>query len=429
MMAAGGLQAANRELRVAVLGTGSRGTEMIRRSLVFPNVRIAAVCDVREERATAAQRIVEAAGQPAPAPFTRGPEDYRRMLESKDIDAVLIMTPQDQHAAQAIFAMEHGKHVGSETPAIYTIDQAWALVETKEKTGRRYGFLENYPYARSRMMILNMAHTGVLGETTYGESSYIHDTRNLAYEKDGTLSWRGVIASKHRGDIYPTHGLGPVSLWMGVNRGDRYVSMVTMDSGTKGLQSFAREQFGPAHAAAQPGFFAKRDTTITLLKTAGERMVVLRYDSGSARPAGGWESLQGTKGAYDGSPGYESIYLEGRGPKEKWEPLANYRAQFEHPYWRADGRLAASAGHGGGDYFVLREFYSALAEDREPPIDVYDGVTWSAVLPLSGASIRAGSQPVQMPDFTRGKWRERTLTGFGIAGPNQRKADEIKPVG
>jgi predicted dehydrogenase len=406
--------AQGKELSVAVLGTGSRGTDMIRISTKLPGVRIAAVCDVSEERATRAQQIVEEASGRRPTPFTRGPEDYKRMLDGKDIDVVLVMTPQNQHAAQSVYAMNAGKHVGSETPVAYTIEECWALVEAKEKSGRRFMLLENYPWSRTRMMVLNMAWNGALGELTYGEGSYIHDTRYLAYEKDGTLSWRGEIARKYRGDVYPTHGLGPVSLWMGINRGDRYLTMVSMDTGTKGLQSYARERWGADHPAARPGFFQKGDTTITLLRSANEKMVALRYESAATRPFGGWESLNGTKGAYDGSPAGEMLYLHGRSPNERWEPLTKYRDEFEHPFWKRDGGTASSTGHGGGDYFVLREFYRAVAEDREPPIDVYDGVTWSAVLPLSGQSIRQGNKSLEMPDFTRGKWKERKQEGFGI---------------
>ena len=409
-------QSPAKELRVGVLGTGNRGTGMMRITLTLPGVRIAAVCDIDEARATRAQQIVQEASGNRPTPYTRGPEDYRRMLDSNEIDAVLVMTPQNQHAAQSIYAMNAGKHVGSETPVAYTIDECWALVETKEKTGRCFMLLENYPWARTRMMILNMAHTGVFGEVTYGEGSYIHDTRNLAYESDGKLAWRGEIARQYRGDVYPTHGLAPVSLWMGINRGDRYVTMVSMDTGTKGLQSYARDHWGKDHPAGQPGFFQKGDTTITMLRSANEKMVVVRYESGSTRPAGGWECLNGTKGAYDGSPGAELLYLEGRNAAERWEPVAKYRDQFEHPFWRADRELASKTGHGGGDYFVMREFYRAVMENREAPIDVYDGVTWSALLPLSGKSIRESNKAIEMPDFTRGRWKSRKLTGFGIGG-------------
>jgi predicted dehydrogenase len=401
--------AESKQIRIAVLGTGSRGIDMMKRSLAHPGVAITAVCDISEANATRAQAIVEDATGKRPAPYTQGGDDYKRMIDRADVDAVLVMTPQNQHAAQSIYAMKAGKHVGSETPSAYTIDECWELVETKEKTGRRYMLLENYPYSRTRMMILNMAHSGAFGEIAYGESSYIHDTRYLAYEKDGSLSWRGEIARKHRGDVYPTHALGPVSLWMGINRGDRYATMVSMDAGTKGLRSYARERFGASHPAAQPGFFQKADTTITMLRSVDEKLVVLRYESGSTRPAGGWEALQGTKGAYDGSPSGELVYLEGRSPKERWEPLSKYLAEYDHPFWKRDGEVAASAGHGGGDYFVLREFYNAIAEDREPAIDVYDGATWSAMLPLSAESLRQGNKAIEMPDFTRGKWKGRKL--------------------
>jgi predicted dehydrogenase len=402
------------EIRVAVLGAGSRGVEMMRRSLVHPAIRITAVCDIVEASATRAQRIVEEAKGYTPAPYTRGPDDWKRMLDRDDVDAVLVMTPQSQHAAQSIYAMQAGKHVGSETPSAYTLEECWALVEAKEKTRRRYMLLENYPYTRTRMMILRMAHTGAFGEVTYGESSYIHDTRYLAYEKDGSLTWRGEIARRYRGDLYPTHGLGPVSLWMGIHRGDRFATMVSMDTGNRNLQAYARERFGASHPATQPGFFQKGDTTITLLRTANARLIVLKYDTGSTRPFGGWEALQGTGGAFDGSPGTESLYLAGRSPHERWEPLAKYRAEFDHPFWKKDGEIAAKAGHGGGDYFVLREFYRAISEDREPPIDVYDGAAWSAILPLSAQSIRERNRALEVPDFTRGRWRERKLEGFGI---------------
>ena len=387
---------------------------MMQISLSLPGVRIAAVCDIDEGRATRAQQIVQDASGQRPTPYTRGPEDYKRMVDSGEIDAVLVMTPQNQHAAQSIYAMNAGRHVGSETPVAYTLEECWALVEAKEKTGRLFMLLENYPWARTRMMILNMAHTGVFGEVTYGEGSYIHDTRNLAYEKDGTLAWRGEIARKYRGDVYPTHGLAPVSLWMGINRGDRYLTMVSMDAGTRGLQHYAREHWGKNHPASQPGFFQKGDTTITMLRSASDKMVIVRYESASTRPAGGWECLNGTKGAYDGSPSAELLYLEGRNARERWEPLAKYRDEFEHPFWRADGELASKTGHGGGDYFVMREFYRAILEGREPAIDVYDGATWSAILPLSGKSIRESKKALVMPDFTRGKCKSRKLTGFGI---------------
>lgn len=411
---AGATQSVAKEVRVAVLGTGSRGTDLLRITLKQQGVRVVAVCDIAEDRATRAQQMVEDATGARPIPFTRGPEDYKRMMDRADIDAVLIITPQNQHAAQSIYAMNAGKHVGSETPVAYSIEECWALVEAKEKTGRHFMLLENYPWARTRMMILNMSHRGVLGEVTYGENSYIHDTRYLAYKKDGTLDWRGEIARTHRGDVYPTHGLGPVSLWMGINRGDRYVTMVSMDTGTKGLQSYAREHFGKDHVAAQPGYFQKADTTITMLRSINDKLVVVRYESGSTRPAGGWESLNGTKGAYDGSPTGESLYLHGRSPNEKWEPLSKYRDEYEHPYWKKDGALASSAGHGGGDFFVMREFYRAIAENREPPIDVYDGATWCALLPLSGQSLRQGNKSLEMPDFTRGRWKDRKFSGFGI---------------
>jgi predicted dehydrogenase len=384
----------------------------MRSALDQPGVTVLAVCDVQEDRAKRAQAIVMKARGNQPDLFTRGPDDYKRLLERSDIDAVLIVTPQDQHGPQAIQAMQAGKHVASETPAAYTVEECWNLVETKEKTGRRYMLLENYVYARERMMVLNMAHSGALGKLTYGECSYVHDTRNLAYESDGTMAWRGIIARNHRGDLYPTHGLAPMATWLGANRGDRLVRMVSMDTGNEGIRAYAAERFGKDSSYAQPGFFQRRDTTLTMIQTAAERLIVLKYDT-SYRPGGAWAHLQGTLGCYNASVGGSMVHIKGR--SKGWDPLANYRVEFEHPYWRKAGQDAAKAGHGGGDYFVLREFFDALASDREPPIDVYDAATFSVILPLSGASVRGGGKPMEIPDFTRGAWKTRTMTGvFGL---------------
>ena len=416
--------AASKEIRLGIIGTGVRGLYLTERALEHAGIKVTAVCDIVEERAKRAQEIVRGRAGNLPAAYTRGPEDYKRLLEQDDVDAVLVLTPWNQHAAQSVAAMRAGKHVGSETPPAWTIDECWELVETKEKTGKRYMLLENYPYTRSRMTILNMAHQGDFGEITYGECSYIHDIRFLnfdtakagswSFKKDGSLLFRGEMSRDTRGDLYPTHGLGPMSLWMGINRGDRLASIVSMDNGTKSSQAYFVQNFGKEHYAAKAGFFQMRDTTVSLIRTAKERVIVLRNDMCSPRPAGSWAELQGTKGSYDDSPGGEVIYLEGRSPSHRWEPLAKYQSEFEHPFWRRDGELASKTGHGGGDYFVLREFFSALAEDREPPIDVYDAATWSAILPLSGQSLDQGNRSLEIPDFTKGAWKHRKLTGFGL---------------
>ncbi|MEW5977342.1 MAG: Gfo/Idh/MocA family oxidoreductase [Acidobacteriota bacterium] len=419
-----GRSASSSEIRLGMIGTGVRGLYLCERALLHPGIKITAVCDIVAERANQARQMVKTAAGYEPAVYTRGPEDYRRLLERKDVDAVLILTPWNQHATQAVAAMRAGKHVGSETPPAWTIEECWELVETKEQTGRRYMLLENYPYTRSRLTVLNMAYQGAFGEITYGECSYIHDIRFLnfdtekagpwKYRNDGSLLFRGELVRDTRGDLYPTHGLGPMSLWMGINRGDRLTSLVSMDNETKSSQAYVRENFGKDHRAAKPGFFRMRDTTVSLIRTAGERVIALRNDMCSPRPAGGWAELQGTKGSYDDSPGGEVVYLEGRSPSHRWEPLSKYQVEFEHPFWKEEGQLANNAGHGGGDYFVLREFFNALAENREPPIDVYDAATWSAILPLSGESLNQGSTLVEIPDFTKGAWKNRTMSGFGL---------------
>jgi len=402
---------AEKEIRLGIIGVGARGAVLLKSSLQLPNVRVTAVCDIQEDRAFLGKKMVSDAQRGEPELYWKGPEDYRRMLERTDLDAVLIATPQDQHGIQAVAAMRAGKHVASETPAAYNMEQLWELVETKEKTGKRYMLLENYIYSRSHMQVLNMIRQGVFGELTYGECGYVHDTRYLTYEGE-QLAWRGRVARDHRGDLYPTHGLGPMATWMGVNRGDRLVRMVSMDTGNLNLQSYAAEHFGKQSRFAQPGFFKKRDTTVTMIQTAKERMIVLKYETTAPKPASAWDTLDGTQACYMGSAVGEFMHLASEGEASGWKPLAQFREKYEHPFWKLSAAEAQKTGHGGGDYFVMREFFDAIREDREPAVDVYDAATWTSVLPLSGKSITGGNQPVEFPDFTRGKWKSRPNTDF-----------------
>jgi predicted dehydrogenase len=398
---------ADQEIRLGVIGVGARGSVLLKSALQIPNVRVNALCEIQEDRAQAGQKMVKDAQRGQPELYWRGKEDYKRMLERTDLDAVLIATPQKEHGFQSIAAMRAGKHVASETPAGYSLDELWELVETKEKTGKRYMLLENYIYARPHMQVLNMVRKGAFGELTYGECGYVHDTRYLTYDGED-LSWRGRVARDHRGDLYPTHGLGPMATWMGINRGDRLVSMVSMDTNNLNLQTFAAEKFGKDNKYAQPGFFRKRDTTVTLIRTALERVIVLKYETTAPKPFSPWDTLDGTKACYTGSGAGEFIHFAADGERVGWKPLADYRKDYEHAYWRASGSDAQREGHGGGDYFVMREFFNAIRADREPPVDVYDAASWTAVLPLSGKSIESGNKPVEFPDFTKGKWKTRS---------------------
>jgi predicted dehydrogenase len=260
--------------------------------------------------------------------------------------------------------------------------------------------LENYRYGRDVMQVSNMVGKGVFGELTYAECAYIHEIRSMRFNADGSLTWRGENVQNNIGDLYPTHSLGPVCGWMGINRGDRLVSMVTMSSKAAATHEYAVKRFGENSGPARVRF-QNGDTNNTLIRTAQGRLISVRYDVASPRPSGmGQYSVQGTRGAYESAFGQHMVYIEGRSPAHEWEKLQKYRTEYDHPYWAERGAEATKTGHGGGDYFVISDFLQAI-RTGESPVDVYDAATWSSIRPLSAESLRRGSSAVEIPDFKK----------------------------
>jgi len=387
-------------VRVAFIGVGNRGTGLLKVLLSMPNTQVTAICDINEDHLNRGIEIVRRLRGNTPAGFKEGEYDYRRMLERDDFEAVLIATPIPWHAVMAVDAMNAGKHVGSEVPGAYTVDDCWSLVDTKEKTGKRYMLLENYLYERSRLMVLNMVRAGVFGDIYYAECSYIHDCRALRFESDGALTWRGEVKRTMFGNLYPTHSLGPVSKWMNLNRGDRIESLVSRMSPPVALHVYAAKQFGADSLPAMTQF-AGGDMSVTLLTTAKGRLVTVYYDSDSPRPASLFHVCQGPNGCYDSR---EGIYIDGVSPAHEWEAVDAYREKYDHEHWRTRGEEAAKTGHGGGDYFSISDFVEMARQDCEPLVDVYDSAAWSSLVELSRKSIESGGRSVEVPDFTRGKW-------------------------
>jgi len=381
---------------------GGRGTGLLKILLAIPGTEVPAICDIKRPHLERAQELVRRARGNTPAGFLKDEYDYRRMLERDDFDALLIATPARWHAVMAVDAMNAGKHVGSEVPGAHTMDECRDLVRTKEATGKRYMLLENYCYARQRMMVLEMARAGMFGDPYYAECSYIHDCRHLRFEPDGSLTWRGESKAKLFGNLYPTHALGPVAKWMNVNRGDRLVSLTSSMSEPAALRAYSGSRFGPDSAAGKIDWKCG-DMCVTLIKTAKGKLITVYYDSDSPRPASIFCLIQGTKGVYDSRQG---VYLEGRSPSHRWEAADGYLESHDHEYWRERGDEARRTGHGGGDYFVVSDFVEMVRWDREPFVDVYDSATWSAIMPLSAQSIRDGGASVEIPDFTGGRWKE-----------------------
>lgn len=390
-----------KKVRIGFIGVGDRGTGLLRITLRLPNVEVPGVCDVVPAHASRAQDLVEKALGKRPEAYEKGPEDYRRLLSRGDIDAVVLGTPQELHAPMTIDAFKAGKFVGAEVPACTTMDECHAMIKAHRETKTGYMLLENYIYSSYVMQVQRMADEGLFGDLTYGYGSYIHEIRGMKYNKDGTLTWRGRNVEKTKGIVYPTHAVGPVCRWMGVDgTKDRMATLVAMDSKSLATQAFAAQKFGPDSEAAKTTI-ENGDTNIALVRTTQGRLIEVRYDTASPRPSGmGEYQLQGTKGAYNSAFGQRNVYLEGKSPNHKWEPLEKYKDEYEHPYWKQDGATAKTTGHGGGDWFVMRDFVDAVRSGKSP-IDLYDAVAWTAIRPLSEASIRAGGKPVEVPDFRK----------------------------
>ena len=402
---------ANSRIRCGIIGVGGRGTHLLRLALKVKDVQIAAVCDIEAAHLERGLDTVAKAGQQRPQGFgEKGPEDYLRMLERNDLDAVIIATPMQDHGVMAIDSLRAGKAVLSEVAACITMDECWGLVRAVEQTGKLYMLAENVCYFRNCMMIQNMVRQGLFGGFTYAECGYVHDCRYLHFAPDGSLTWRGRLARDHIGNLYPTHAIGPLAQWMGINKTDRFTSLVSMTSRSFGPRKNAVKKFGPDSTQAKYDF-RKGDSTTTLIKTANGAVIDLRYDTSSSRPHRTtiYHTLQGETGSYRSVTG--DVWLESKSKAYRWEPLSQYTAEYDDPLWKQWGNQASGSGHGGADFFVIKEFFDALRAGKHSPIDVYDAVTWSSIIPLSAESIRKGSAPVVVPDFTSGRTKPRSNAG------------------
>lgn len=396
-----------RPLGLAVIGTGSRGTYLLNLALAFDHVTVPALCDINEGNLNRAVGIVRNARGNDPATYSAGPTDYRRLLERDDVDAVIVATPMQLHGLMCIDSLRAGKHTLSEVAAAVTIDECWGLVQAEKESGKVYMLAENCCYYRQNLAVLNAVRAGVFGELTYAECGYVHDCRGLAFAADGSLTWRGELGRDYAGNVYPTHALGPVAQWLGINRGDRFVSLVSMATPQRSMQRYAADRFGADSPQAKIQF-ALSDSTTTLVLTAKGAVVDLRFDMYSARPhpSTTYYTLQGTTASYADNGRQQEIWIEGRSEQYAWEPFNKYAAAYDHQLWKTHGETAAQSGHGGADYFVIQQFLQAVATGGPSPIPAADAAAWSCIIPLSAASIRAGSAPQEIPDFTEGHWRE-----------------------
>ncbi|HTL52630.1 MAG TPA: Gfo/Idh/MocA family oxidoreductase [Planctomycetota bacterium] len=391
--------AKRRTVRFGFIGLGGRGTGQLREMLAVKGAQITAVSDPAEAARLRARDLVVAKGQPAPALEP----DWRRLCERDDVDVVYISSPWDWHVPQAVRAMECGKHAAVEVPAATTLADCWRLVDTSEATRRHCVILENCCYGYNELLALNLIRKGLLGSITHGEAAYIHELRGLLLADGGEGLWRRIPHIKRNGNLYPTHGLGPVAWYMGIHRGDRFTRIVSMSSRSAALQAYRDAHFKPSDPKRRERYNCG-DMNSSLIQTAAGCTILLQHDVVTPRPYSRLNLVQGTRGTFADFPA--RVYLDRRHKGgHVWEPVEKFK-RYQHPLWKKHGEKALKlGGHGGMDFIMNLRLVEAFQKGQPPDMDAYDAAAWSAPGPLSEISVAFDGLALPFPDFTRGHWR------------------------
>lgn len=403
-------------VRIAYIGLGARGSTAIQRILHISDVDVKAVCDVRPEKAENAKKVLQ--GIFSPDVYT-GKEDWKKVCERNDVDLIYICTPWDMHASMALYAMEHGKHVAVEVPLAQTVDECWQLVETSERTKRHCTMLENCCYGSFEMLTMNLARQNFFGDLIHAEGAYIHNGFNSLFnKKDRWELWR-LKANRRLGSLYPTHGIGPVCQVLDVNRGDKLEYMVSLSSADFSFEPKLKEL-----AATDPDFAPflndkfRGNLNTTSIRTAKGRSIMIQHDYSSPRPYSRIHLISGTKATAQEYPLPGKIAVG-----HEWmndDEMRKIEEQYSPELIKYIGEPAdvAARDHGGMSFRMDWRLIDCLRNGLPLDQDVYDAALWSVIIPLSIWSVANKSAPIDIPDFTCGKWTSNkpfnlTLNGGG----------------
>lgn len=403
-------------VKCAFIGVGARGSGHASQIASIEGTEVVAICDLYEDWAKrSADRCVENGGgrHKNITQYTGGKNDWKKMLKKEKPDAVFISTPWELHAPMAIEAMKQGAHAFVEVPLALTAKEMWDIVDTSEKTQKHCMMMENVNYGREELIYLNMIRQGAIGELLHGEAAYIHELRfQMEQQERGTGSWRTPHYAKRNGNLYPTHGLGPVAQYMNIARGeDTFKYMNSFSSPAKGRSLYAKKNYDVDHKWNALDFKGG-DMSTSIIKTTLGRTIMVQWDETSPRPYSRHNLIQGTSGTLAGFP--SRIALEGgvEGATDnhhRWaqgEQLEAIFEKYEHPLYKRLGALAKKmGGHGGMDFIMRYRIIECLRLGQPLDQNVYEGCLWSAVSPLSELSVAQNGAPQEFPDFTRGKWK------------------------
>ena len=393
-------------VRVGFVGLGMRGSSAVERYTYIPGVKVVALCDVLPENVEATQKTLSDREFPQAAGYSGDTEVYKQLCERDDIDLVYICTDWVHHVPIALYAMEHGKNVAIEVPAATSLDEIWALINMSEKTRKHCMMLENCCYDFFEMSCLSMAQAGVFGEVLHVEGAYLHSLDE--YWDRYWNNWRLDFNRTHKGDVYPTHGLGPVAQVLNIHRGDRFKTLVAME--TKPVN-------GPAQVKRQTGEectdFQNGDEVNTMILTEKGKTILISHDVLTPRPYNRMYQIVGTEG-YAAKYPVQQIMLS---PHRSLSPedIAAMQEEYRNPILTPELEELAKkvGGHGGMDFIMDYRLIYCLRNGLPLDMDVYDLAEWCCLGELGAISIENGCMPVEVPDFTRGAWDE--VKGFSYA--------------
>ena len=423
------------KVRIGIIGLGQRGPGAVERMSYIEGAEIVALCDQFEDRVEKMQQLLEKQGLPKAQSYYGNKNAWKALCGNPDIDLVYICTPWSWHAPMAVYAMEQGKHVAVEVPAVKTIDECWQLVETSERTKKHCMMLENCCYDFFELLTLNMARQGFFGEIIHGEGAYIHDLREHNFSKTYYAEmWRLKENQQRNGNLYPTHGLGPICQVMNINRGDQMEYLTSMSSADFQMAGMANG------LAAKDPFFSefagkqyRGNMNTTTVRTFNGRTIVIQHDVTSPRPYSRIHLVSGTKGVASKWPDPARIAVG-----HEWlndNEMKKLEVKYTPEIVKLMGEMAKKVGgHGGMDFMMDWRLIDCLRNGLALDQDVYDAALWSAIAPLSEKSVASRSNSVDVPDFTNGAWKtnaplELTLKGGGTTNVREIKAASSKQLG
>jgi hypothetical protein len=423
-------------VRIGIIGLGDRGSDAVERLSFIEGVEIKALCDKREVAVKASQKYLQSIGRPAAQEFFNGEDDWKKLVELPDLDLIYTCTPWVLHTQICVYAMEHGKHAASEVPIARTVNEAWQLVETSERTKKHCMMLENCCYDFFELLTLNMARQGMFGDIIHGEGAYIHNLMGYNFKKplddqqaDGAYTdmWRLKENATRNGNLYPTHGLGPICQVLNINRGDRleYLSSVSTNDFTMAPKEKELAASDPFFAQWKDSKFRGNFNT-TIIRTALGKSIMVQHDVSSEHPYSRIHLVKGTKGMAVKYP--KQLIALG----ESWlkdEEMANMWAEHTPEIVKRIGEMAKEVGgHGGMDFIMDWRLIDCLRNGLPIDQNVYDGATWSSIAPLSEWSVANKSQSIAVPDFTGGSWKTNKPHGINLETGGTTKVLEVEKV-